>query len=149
MKRIILTVVGISLIAVGCNNKSMLAKEQELQIKQFKLWVQLADTPEERAKGLSGIPAISDNEGMLFLFSEPDYPSFWMKDMKFPIDIIWINGNKIVGITDNVKVESKKTDSELRQYIPPAPADKVLEVNSGWSYRKDIAAGDTIKVIQP
>ncbi|MBX4205108.1 MAG: DUF192 domain-containing protein [Candidatus Doudnabacteria bacterium] len=149
MKKFLMLGLVISLIAVACNNKSVLKTDRVVQIKQNKLTVQLADTPEKRTAGLSGVPSIGETEGMLFLFSEPQTPSFWMKDMKFGIDFIWINGNRIVGITDNIKPEPGVPDANLVRYAPQAKADKVLEVNAGWTIRHDVNTGDTLTISEP
>jgi uncharacterized membrane protein (UPF0127 family) len=148
MKKIALVSTAVSLLAFSCNSQTQLHLDEVLQIKAQKLSVALADTPEKRAQGLSGIPAILEDEGMLFLFSAPSLPEFWMKDMNFPIDIVWINGDKIVAITDSVKPEQGKSDSELIRYSPQVNADKVLEVNSGWAYRHDVNVGDTVTVVK-
>ncbi len=64
-----------------------------VKIKDLIIHVDLAITPDQQAKGLSIKNTLNDNEGMLFLFNVPGEYSFWMKDMKFPLDIIWINSN--------------------------------------------------------
>lgn len=147
VKKFLTLVVAVSLTAMSCNNKPVLSQDRILQIKQFKITVQLADTPEKRNAGLSGISGITDSEGMLFLFSEPSRPSFWMKDMNFPIDFIWINGDKIIGITDNAKLQPGVADERLAKYSPPVKADKVLEVNAGWAFRHDVNVGDSVSVM--
>jgi uncharacterized membrane protein (UPF0127 family) len=144
MKKILLVAVLLSLTAVSCNKSTVLAQDKILQLKQFKITVQLADTPEKRAQGLSGIKQITDNEGMLFLFSEPQRPAFWMKGMNFPLDIIWIHGDTIVGISDNVKPMPNTGDDSLPKYYPPQDSDKVLEVNGGWAFRHDVNVGDKV-----
>ncbi len=90
---------------------------------------EVADTPARRAKGLSGRASLPENEGMLFVFEEPGNHGFWMKDMKFAIDIIWIKGDKIVGLTENAEPEPQKSVLGLTVYYPPEPVDKVLEIN--------------------
>jgi len=55
---------------------------------------EIAKTEEERARGLMFRDRLGENEGMLFIFEEPDFYSFWMKNMKFPIDIIWLSEEK-------------------------------------------------------
>lgn len=149
MKKSIILIIAMSLIAASCNSKSGLAKDQVLQIKQYKINVHLADTPQEREVGLGGVSGMADDEGMLFLFSTPQRPQFWMKGMLIPIDIIWISGNKIVAIDDNIKPEPNRSDSQLTRYVPVVDIDKVLEVNAGWIYRHDVAVGDTIQVVGP
>jgi uncharacterized membrane protein (UPF0127 family) len=141
-KKIIMLASLIMLVAASCN-KSYLRQDAILEIEAHKYSVQLADTPQARADGLSGIPSISDSEGMMFLFSEPQRLQFWMKGMNFPIDIVWINGDKIVDITDNIKPEPNKSDSELTIYSPGVDADKALEVNAGWALRHDVHPGET------
>ena len=79
---------------------------------------------------------------MLFVYDEPDIPSFWMKDMKFSIDIIWIDeNNKVVGIEKNINPETyPQTFAPSRQIL------NVLEVNAGWSDAHSIEIGDKITV---
>ena len=64
-----------------------------VKIKDLIIPVDLAITPDQQAKGLSIKNTINENEGMLFIFHTPSDYSFWMKDMKFPLDIVWINSN--------------------------------------------------------
>lgn len=66
-----------------------------------------AHTPERRTKGLSGQDFLGRNEAMLFIFDEPGKYNFWMKDMNFPIDIVWLNSyGEITFIQENVQPES-------------------------------------------
>lgn len=89
--------------------------------------VMLAETQEEHARGLSGRMELDADMGMLFIFDRPDRYAFWMPDMHFPIDIIWIGDDwRIVDIAARVTPESYP-DS----FIPRAPAQYVLEVNAG------------------
>lgn len=107
-------------------------------INGARIEVEIADSLRERTSGLSGRDGISQNEGMLFIFNEPDYYSFWMKDMKFPIDIIWISEDKkIVDITKNILPESYPA-----VFKPASSARYVLEVNAGFSNTSEIKIGD-------
>jgi len=91
--------------------------------------------------------SLEDGKGMLFDFGKKDiFPNFWMKDMKFAIDIIWINDNRIVDIDRDVKPEPGRSDSELTLYIPPKPIDYVLEVNAGYAERNGIEVGDSVQI---
>ncbi|MGN6351023.1 MAG: DUF192 domain-containing protein, partial [Candidatus Nitrosocosmicus sp.] len=75
-----------------------------VKIKSLVIYVDLAITPDQQAKGLSIKNSLNDSEGMLFPFDKPGDYSFWMKDMKFPIDILWIDANnKIVHIEKNLQ----------------------------------------------
>lgn len=97
-----------------------------------------------REKGLSDRDRIGINEGMLFVFENKSNHTFWMKGMEFPIDIIWISGNKIVGIERHVQPEPGKKESELTIYTPPEPIDKVLEVKAGRSLILDANKGNKV-----
>jgi uncharacterized membrane protein (UPF0127 family) len=102
----------------------------------------VADTPEEQRKGLSGRTSLSDNEGLFFVFVKPAYHSFWMKDMRFPIDIIWVGENgRVLGINDKIEPESFP-----KVFQPPAPALYVIEVAAGWAERHNIKIGDLIYI---
>jgi uncharacterized protein len=121
-------------------NKNATAK---INNKTFKL--DLADTPEAQQKGLSGRDSLAQDQGMLFVFDKADYHSFWMKNMKFPIDIIFIRGDKIVSISKNAAVP-KSADAPLPIYKPEAPIDKVLEINANLSDRHNIKKGDKVEI---
>ena len=79
---------------------------------------------------------------MIFVFSKPDKYRFWMPDMHFPIDIIWTNNGKIVGITENASNEFNPANPIF--YTPQKPAQYVLEVNAGFSEKNNINIGDKI-----
>lgn len=99
-----------------------------------------ATTPAQRAKGLGGRNCISDDQGMLFEFEKPDYYSFWMKDMKFPIDIIWINKNhQVVTIKPNLSPSTYP-----QTFINDFPAQYVLELKAGQSLKLGIDQGTKI-----
>src|SRR3989344_1386739 len=101
----------------------------EILIGQTKVIAALADTPELREKGLSGQASLAEGEGMLFIFPKSGTYGFWMKDMRFPIDIIWIDAEKkILGIEKDISPGSFPT-----VFYPPAPASYVLEVPAGVS----------------
>ncbi|MBI2621925.1 MAG: DUF192 domain-containing protein [Candidatus Levybacteria bacterium] len=107
--------------------------------------VSVAKTEKEKQIGLSKTTEINENQGMLFIFDEPDYYSFWMKDMKFPIDIIYINGDKIVTVIDNAK-PPVNGDGVLEVYQPEDQSDKVLEISAGLAKKYNIKKGTTIKI---
>src|SRR3989338_4893696 len=93
--------------------------------------VGIADNALTRAQGLSGRPSLGENEGLLFVFSSPGNYGFWMKGLNFPIDIVWLNGDKIIGFSENLQPEPEKNVFNLSIYYPPVEADKVLEINAG------------------
>lgn len=109
--------------------------------------IEIADDEKEREKGLSGREKLNKDTGLLFVFNSKNVrPSFWMKDMNFDIDIIWIDDERIVQIS-SAKAEKKGTsDSDLKLYIPNQEVDYVLEVNSGFADKKDIEVGDEVNL---
>lgn len=101
----------------------------------------LADSEKERDRGLSDRSNLLENEGMLFVFDEQVKPSFWMKDMNFPIDIIWIDeSKKIVDITEDFKPSSYP-----KTVAPVLPVKYVLEVNSGFALRNHCIVSAEVK----
>jgi uncharacterized membrane protein (UPF0127 family) len=112
--------------------------------ERVRVAVDVVDTPMLRARGLSGRPALAPEEGMLFLFETAQVQSFWMKDMRFPIDILWIRDGQIVGITPNVPIP--RVPTELPRYASPVPCDVVLEVRAGAAQRWGLLLGDAVRV---
>ena len=117
--------------------------EDRVEVGDDVFLVEIADTPEERTKGLSGRPGLAANRGMLFLFDRPDLYGFWMKDMKFSINIIWIKENRVVGITEELEPD---TNPNPKIYYPPTLVDKVLEVRAGVVRERNIRVGDEVIV---
>jgi len=111
-----------------------------IKIGKNNLSVAIADDNCKTSLGLSGISELKEDEGMLFLFEKLGSHGFWMKNMKFPIDILWLDNNfKVVGMENNVSPDSyPKTFG--KGYI----SMYVLEVPSGYSQKNNIKVGDQI-----
>jgi hypothetical protein len=118
----------------------------EVIIGSSSFKVEVADTYASRARGLSGRAALAADRGMLFLFEKAANHGFWMKDMKFAIDIIWIKGDRIAGFKENALPEPEKSVSELTVYYPPEPVDKVLEINSGLVEKYGFQIGEAVMI---
>lgn len=84
-----------------------------------------ADTEALRQKGLGGRDILCETCGMLFVFDRPDRYAFWMKDMRFPLTVIWLAGEQVVFIARDVAPDFSGVIS------PPVPADRVIEINAG------------------
>jgi uncharacterized membrane protein (UPF0127 family) len=119
-------------------------KRIPISINGYNISAAIASTDEDKVKGLSGLKELGITEGMLFLFHHASRQGFWMKDMNFPIDIIWIDAMKKVV---HIEKELKPCDSIsiCPVYTPNADALYVLEVNSGFSDQHLISQGATIK----
>lgn len=116
-------------------------KSVVLTINKRKLTAAVANSFSQKEVGLSKIKSLSFDSGMVFPMGKKEYYRFWMKEMLFPIDIIWIDGNRIVDITQNVQPENKPP---LTIYTPKKPVNYVLEVNSGYTKRYNIKIGDLV-----
>lgn len=104
-----------------------------VQIGSQQFTAELARTETEKATGLSNRTSLQPNQGMLFVFDQPTRPSFWMRQMLFDLDIIWIDQQlTIVEITRNVPAPKPgQTDEQLPQYQPKSDVLYVLEVPAG------------------
>lgn len=121
-------------------------KINKVHIDNIDLKIEIADTAEARKKGLGGKDSLPSDSGMLFIFPKADYYNFWMKGMKFPIDIIWIKEKKVVAITKNVPPQvDGQLDTDLPIYTPSEPIDSALEVNAGFTDAHNIKIGDSIE----
>jgi uncharacterized membrane protein (UPF0127 family) len=129
-------------------NSAETSSKSEVKINGITIPVEVAKTDVQRRNGLSNRESLPEGEGMFFEFAQKDIkPPFWMKDMRFAIDILWINDNKIVQIDKNVQPpESGTADENLILYIPSQPIDYVLEVTAGFAEEHNIDVNNTIEL---
>lgn len=120
--------------------KNFTAESNFVSIGHKKLKLLKAVTEEERKLGLSGRETLSPEEAMIFIFSYSDIYPFWMKDMKFPIDIFWIDGT---GVIVFIK-ESASPESYPNTFVSNVPAKLVLETTSGFARKNNVKIGDKI-----
>lgn len=110
-----------------------------LYIKGKEIWVEVAKTPDDRARGLMGRSDLKWDEGMLFIFDEEEYHSFWMKDTLIPLSIAFIDREgRIVEITDMEPLS-------LKSHVPPRPILYALEMRKGWFSSNGIKLGDRMR----
>lgn len=103
----------------------------------------VADNEVERELGLGGRTSLGENEAMIFVFDKPDAYEFWMKDMKIPLDIIWLDSNyKVVHIAHNVTPETYPDET----FAPEDPALYVLETNANFANKNNLRIGDVVEV---
>lgn len=106
------------------------------------LEVEVADTKSSRELGLSFRKSMRDDEGLLFAFDDPGRYGFWMKDMLFPLDIVWINQNGVV-----VELQRGLTpESYPRTFINASEASYVLEINKGVAEKFGLYIGSKVKI---
>lgn len=112
----------------------------DIRFGQIKITAEVADTIWKKIKGLGGRESLGENAGMLFPYGSPGFYGFWMRGMKFPIDIIWIGADKkVADITKNIPPESFP-----KTFAPKNAAQYVLEVPAGFADKRGIKAGDAV-----
>jgi len=117
-------------------------EEPGVVIRGRTIGVEIADEMREQIAGLSGRESLCPDCGMLFVFPDKQVRHFWMKNMNFPLDIIWIGDGKILNISENLSPEG---ESPEKIYTSTLPANYVLEVNAGFAERHGIKVGDGIE----
>ena len=136
-------IVGLMILLIGLVTAFMATHfkptaEVRLASGVFHLWV--ADTEQERILGLSGVEKLSPNGGLLMDFAADDTWGIWMKDMKVPLDIIWLDSNKKVIYI--VKDASPNLSTDV-VFQPKEPARYVLELPAGTVGKAGIKTGQT------
>jgi len=113
-----------------------------VQIRDHTIRVDIADTSESRAIGLGGRESLSKGEGMLFVFPDDGVYSFWMKDMVFAIDILWISSEgEIVDLKENIS-----PDTYPASFMPRSAARYVLELPAGTVEEYGLELGDIVRL---
>jgi len=104
----------------------------------------IVDTVVARTRGLSNIQELPQNTGMLFVFERSDLYPFWMKDMQFPIDIIWLDAAMtIVDITKNITPETYP-----ETFVSKVPAQNIIECTAGCAYFYQFTLGEQLSIVR-
>ena len=144
-KKLLVIIVAVTLLVVGYSflNKKTIDATEVLTIGNATVLYERADTEALRTQGLSGTTYLSEAEGMLFVYDAPTIPRFWMKDMNYPIDIIWISAEKkVIGFEEAVH-----PDTFPATFSPDTPVQYVLEVHSGFTRRANVDVGTLVEGI--
>ncbi len=137
---LLLLIGGITYLTLGL--KEPAPELPTLRINGENIHVIVADTAQERGQGLSGREGLADGEGMLFVFAEDGLHGFWMKDMRFSIDIIWIAADgTVVDMLENVS-----PDTYPQTFHPKTPARFVLELPAGEAAQLGLDIGDAVEL---
>ena len=123
----------ILLVLHGCK------PENEVCINKLCYKVLILDTPEERQLGLMNVDKLSNDNGAFFIFEKEDKHSFWMKNVEYPIDVIWIDENQTVV---HVVYNAEPCNNKCEIHSPNEKALYVLEVN----INSDIKIGDHVDI---
>jgi uncharacterized membrane protein (UPF0127 family) len=123
---------------------STVANSLEWSVPGKTITLLIAATPAQQELGLGGIRSLSSTSGMFFVFEKSDDYGFWMKDMKFPLDIIWLDQNfKIIHIEYDL---SPSTYPQV--FYPGSPAKYVIEVNAGTAAEFSLTIGEMMQIYQ-
>lgn len=131
---------GVALVLVGLIVLFMVNNFQptvRISVGSGVIDARTATTEAARIQGLSGVKKLGPNEGLLMVFVSDDKWPIWMKDMEFPIDIIWLDANKrVVTVTRDVS-----PDDQEKIYKPTVKARYVLELPAGSAANMAIKVG--------
>lgn len=115
-------------------------EDLDIKINSEVIKAEEAKTSAQRAKGLGGRNCINTNQGMLFEFEQTGYYPFWMKDMRFAIDMVWLDKNhKVVTVKPNIEPASYP-----QTFVNDSPAQYVLELQAGRADKISIKPGTQI-----
>lgn len=137
--------VFLALLFVGVfNDNTPSSRHVFARLAGVELVLEVANTDVRRAEGLSGRKEIKPNEGMLFVFPEDREHGFWMKDMGFPIDILWLDrGYRIVDVRENVEPESYP-----KVFRPDVSARYTLELPAGFFAQYKLSKGMPLEILK-
>lgn len=138
------SILALSMLAAvtGCGAKS--GARVELRDQTYR--VELAETPEAQARGLMFRDSMPEDHGMLFIFPDTAMRGFWMKNCKFPQDMLFFDEDmRLVSVQKRVPpCHSESCPS----YSSGAPAKYVLELNAGQADRLGVQSGDVFKLVR-
>lgn len=154
MKRVLITVALAAIflfLALGAFRASQspvaeapasVLEARTIELKGQVIQVSVADTESSRRQGLSGRAGLEPDEGMLFVFPEDGIHGFWMKDMRFSIDILWLSASgSIVYMAQNIS-----PDTYPQNFSPDTPARYVLELSAGYVEEHAVSIGDIVRL---
>ncbi len=142
---IFIVLVAAIIVFISAQGSGLFSKKAKMTINDTVFTLEIADTDQKRQLGLSKRKSLKDNEGMIFIFDTPGFYTFWMKDMKFPLDIIFLNDGKIVTIYKNVPYPQNE-DERLVTYSPTQPSNRVIELKAGTAEKLGLTEGETLQI---
>lgn len=123
---------------------SCMAQDPHVQLKGKRFTVEIADTSEKRSLGLMFRDSLPDDHGMIFLFPGESMQSFWMKNVRIPLDILYFDADrKLVSVSE--KAQPCRTQ-RCRGYPSSGPAQFVLELNAGKAAELGVQPGDVLEL---
>ena len=147
MKKVLLLLFITVVLIIIFVGKNFVSKNSDriLRVDDRTIYLEVADSDKERTQGLSGRASLDKTRGLLFVFTNSQIYNFWMKDMNFPLDFLWLNEKKVIDLTENVPAPIDKDLTNLTLYQPSEPVNEVIELNAGMVKELGIKIGDTLK----
>ncbi len=143
---VFLLILGISFIGMKIWQRHW--PEAVVSLKDTELNVLVAKTPKHMYQGLGGREYFGEHDAMLFIFGSKAKQGIVMRNMKFPIDIVWFDDGVVVDLVSNVKPEFDVPEEKLMVYYPRVEANAVLELPAGWALRHNLKIGDKIALVE-
>lgn len=139
-KWVVPSIVSLAIVAGGAFLWWQMSQSQaSLQLHGQRYHILVMRTEAELQKGLSGTDSLPEGQAMVFVFASDSKWGMWMKDMNYPIDIVWLNADRqVVHVVKNAQPSSYPDTT----YTPDVPARYVIELPSGTIERTGIAIGD-------
>ncbi len=114
-----------------------------------EIFAEIANTPNLRAQGLMFRPSIAPDRGMLFQFPELGYWTFWMKNTKISLDILWMDQlGTILHIEERVPI-CTRTDDGCPRYYAHQKSWQVLEIQAGMAEKLGLVNGSRLSIVLP
>lgn len=150
---LIIAVVAVAVISSGKDSKKPVASaptsvcgpyrdDHTVRISGQTFKAEIPKNPAAYDKGLGGRPCILSDQAMLFVFKKPGQYAFWMKGMKFPIDIIWIGPDHRVAAVEGDEQPSTYPD----KFVNQKPAQYVLEIKANTVSQLHINIGTAVSL---
>lgn len=134
----------VALVLAGCGSaRSDVRPSVAVRLSGATVQAEVVSDAKARERGLSGRRSLAEGRGMLFVYPDRKARTYWMKGMRFPIDIIWIDRGRVRGVERDVPVPHGK---KLPLYSSGGLADHVLEVPAGWARRHGTKRGDWVSI---
>lgn len=130
---------ALTIVAVAVGGFFALAARQAtIDIEGRIIKVEVMRTPRQLQQGLSGRDHLPRDSGMLFILPERGLHAFWMKDMKFALDIIWLDAGRVVEVAT---LPAPTSTAYIPRHEPLSQADSVLELNAGMAHELGLKQG--------
>lgn len=144
---IIASLAVVGWLVFGNSENRVVLQGEKLKVGEAVVYVEIMDKPSERARGLSGRESLGESQGMLFIYPGSRRHSFWMKEMNFALDIIFIDEGKVVEIHEDVPVPVGGQDGREIKIQTKLETEWVLEVNAGWVESNGVEVGDAVQLV--